>query len=156
LSMADALRKTAALVDQRGGQLRRVHGVPAHLGEVGRSAVEDLICQLLQVVDATHRDQRVGAQMRTDDQRLVVVIADHADPDRSAHASQVVLEFAAELRVRNVFDQPGNALSIAHRHPTSNCAQVRMVIRAVEQIGHAVVLCSNSAETSHRDNSSFR
>ena len=66
LGMADPLFHTALLVYQGRRQLRRVDAVAAHFQELGPSAGERLLRQLVQVIDTADRRDGKVSQPRTD------------------------------------------------------------------------------------------
>ena len=64
-------------------------------------------------------------------------------------AAQVVLELGAELAVLDVVDDALETCAVAHGHAAATGAQVRVVVRAVEEVGDAVVLGDDAEEAAH-------
>ena len=106
--------------------------------------------QLFEVVDLADRDDRIGAEPRTDDQRLVFVIADDADAGRADEFIQIVVEFGAELRVGDVVDAPDDfPLRRRDGHSAALGPEVRMVINAVKQVADAIRFGRYAEKTAH-------
>ncbi len=139
LRFPDAVFERGLLVDQRGDDLRRIDLVAAHFGEMSRALAERPPCQFLGVLDDTHRDDRVRAEVRADDQRLVLVIADDPDAGVAVKTRDIVLEFRAELRVGNVMDESRNGLRILHGESAALRTEMRVVVRPVEEIRDAIL-----------------
>ena len=104
LRAGDPVDETRFLVDKRGHQLRGIDLSPAHLGEMRGAFPESHFYQGLNVFYDAHGNDGIGAEMRADDERLVLVIADDPDPFPALELRQVAVEFRAELRVGNIMD----------------------------------------------------
>jgi len=105
--------------------------------------------QLLEVLDPADRDQGVGPQVGADYERLVLVVADHADAGGAFELVQVVLELAAKLGVGDVLDETGQPLAVAHDQAAPPGAQMAVVVGPVEEVGHAILLRSHAKESAH-------
>ncbi len=107
--------------------------------------------QIIQIVQATNGYYGVVTVVRADEQRLILVVADHADPHVARELGQVVLELAAELRVGNVVDEAREAPAVPDGQPSTHGAQMRVVIGTVVQISDTVALGDDAEESTHRD-----
>jgi hypothetical protein len=87
--------------------------------------------------------------MGVDEEGLILIVADNPDPHGALHPMEIVLELAPELRVGDVVDESGEALSVLDREPTPQCAQMGMVIRAIKEIGYTVFSGNNAEHSAH-------
>ena len=152
LCVAEPLDEGRSLVDEGGDDLRGVHLVLAHLRKMGRLRITSLFRKLLGVLHNTHRHDRIHAQVRVDDKRLVLVVADHTDAAAAAHLSDVILELGTELGgldVVNVADEP---FSVVRHQPTPLRPQVGMIIGPVKQGSHTIFLRDDAEKTAHSPN----
>ena len=136
----DPVLEAALLVDQGGDEFRRVDLVPAHLGKMYRPLLEGLLGELFAVGDLPYGDNGVDAQMRTDDQRLVLMVADYADAHSAVHPGDVLLELGPELGVLDVMDETDKTVLVQRRQPAAFRSQMRVIIRSVEKVIDAVIL----------------
>ena len=120
-----------------------------------RSFFECFGGDLLQVVNNADRYDGVRAEVRADDERLRLVVADHANPAVALHQLDVVFELRAELRVRNVMNVALEPGPVQHRQPAPACTEVRMIVRAVKQVVHTVFFRSYPEKTTHEAHHSF-
>jgi hypothetical protein len=118
--MPDPTLECLTLVDEMGDELCGVYLAAGHLREVGAVLSQSLGHQLFQIVDFPDGDDGVGAVVRADDEGLVFVIADDADPHGSTESRQVVFELAAELGVRDVVYASGEGLAVLDGEPPSH------------------------------------
>ncbi len=86
--------------------------------------------------------------MRTDDQRLRLVVADHADAAGAPHFLDILLELGPELRVGDVVDV-AHELVVKCGHAARAGAEMRVVVGAVEQVEYTVLFRSYAKETAH-------
>jgi hypothetical protein len=117
-------RRSRAAVDQHRNELGGVVLAALDLGQVDRLGAERLGGQSFGVEHPTHRGDGVDPVMRSDQERLRLVVADHPDPQRPPHLGQVVLELGPELGVGEVVDRPRVVGSVVHHHPSSHRAQM--------------------------------
>jgi len=87
--------------------------------------------------------------MRADDQGLILGIADAADAHPAFHAAEMFLEFASKLGVLDIVYDARKSLSSENRHSAPARSQMRMIIRAVEKISHAVEFRGHTEHTAH-------
>jgi len=85
---------------------------------------EGLGRQFGQVVDLGHGDQGEGAQVRADNQRLGVGVADDPDAQVAAEFGQVRLELGAKIAVFDAVDRAGEPLSDGKGQAAAPGAQV--------------------------------
>ena len=149
LRIADALLDGLLAVDERRSQLGGVDVAAAHLLKMGGAGVKALLDQFLQIVDAAHRGDRVIAQMAAHDQRLRLRIGNTADAHGALHLVHVVFKLRAEGRVFNIVNRTLEARLAVYGHAAALGAQMRMIVRAKEQIEHAVRLRGNAKESAH-------
>ena len=67
-------------------------------------------------------DDGEGAEVRADEERLRVVVADDPDAVAPVEPRQVGLELGAEVTVFDVVDGALDAFAIAHRHAAVACS----------------------------------
>ena len=150
LGVADALHEGVPLVDQGGGQLRRIDVASAHLQEVGVGTGKELPHEFLGIVDLAHRRDRVGAQMGADDQGLRFIVGDTSDAQLSFHLEDVLVEFRPEIRTLNIVDRPVKALHmVVHCQACAPCSQMGMIVCSVKEVKNTVLLRSNAKKTTH-------
>ena len=112
---------------------------------------EVLFDERLGVVDAADDGNGVGAQVGPDQQRLGVGVADAADGRGALHILENMLKLGAEGRVLDVVDLPLQAdLGVIGRHTAPAGAEMRMIVRAEENIGDRVVLADDAKKTAHK------
>ncbi len=153
LGDADPLFEALSLVDERGHELGRIELPAAHLGEVQAPAPEGLAGELGSVLDGPDRRDREISEVRPDEKRLVVGIADDADPRMGMHAPDIVVELRAELGVLDVMDDPAQAVVPKDGQAAPLRPQVRMVVRPVIEIGNGVPSRCDPEETAHGSSS---
>ncbi len=80
--------------------------------------------QRLGILDHAHGDNRITPQMRADQDRLILVVADDPDPRGTMHVADVVVEFRAELGIGNVVDVTGEPVPVEDSHAAALCSQM--------------------------------
>jgi hypothetical protein len=130
-------------------ELSGIHLTPRHFGEVHPALVQCGGGELVEVVELPHCDDRVGAVVRADDERLIVVVTDDADPHAALELRQVILELAAELGIGDVVNDAAKPRPVPHGHPAPHGAEVRVIVRAVEQVRDAVVVRHDAEQSAH-------
>ena len=148
LRVADAVDQVVSFVDEGRHQLRSVDHSAAHFHELGAALLQDLVGKRVDVVDASHCGDGVGAVVGTYDQGLGLIVGDTSDAHPAAHAFYVAVKFRTEGAVLNVVDGPVEAVLAVHRHARSSGAEVRVVVRSEKQIKHTVAFqcrCKYSA-----------
>jgi len=87
--------------------------------------------------------------MGRDEQRLVLGVADDTEARVPAVLDQVVLELRPERRVRDVVDVAPETVAVADHHAAARGAEMRVIIRPVEQVSHAVLAADDAEEAAH-------
>ena len=152
LHVADALDDRVLRVDERGDDLRLHDLAGLQRGEVRRVALDEALHERVGVRDEADRDDRVAPEVREKDVRLVVGVADDADAGVGLHrvvAREVVAEARAERRVGDVVDRAVEDAARPERHAAAVRAEVRVVVRAVEDVRRAVFAGDRSEESAH-------
>ena len=148
LGVPDALLEGGLLVDECGYQLGGIDLVAAHLRKMGPLA-EGLPGQLVRVLDHPHRDDGVDAQVRADDQGLVLVITDDADAAGASHFGDVALELGAELGGFDVVDEPDEITPVVCYQPPSLRSQMGVIVGPVKQRLNTVVFRDDTKKSTH-------
>jgi len=150
LRVADSFDERILAADQHGGDFGRVELAVARFREVAESAVERRPGQLFEVVDLPDGDDGEGAELAGDDERLVLVVADDADSGTAAELVDIVVEFGAELRVGDVVNPPGDApFAVADGQAAPFGPEMGVVVRSVEEVAHAVMVCDDAEKSAH-------
>ena len=135
LCEANSLREGFLLVDQRCRQLGRVDLASGMRFKMPPSGSQKLLDQCLRVIDAAYDRNRVGSQMRTNQNRLRIAVADTADTGGSAHFLGNPLKLGPE---RRIFDFVDLALKSNFRvysgHTCPARAQMRMIVHAEKNV----------------------
>ena len=105
---------------------------------------EGFLCEFFDVVYFCHGDQPEGAQARTDDYGLGIVIADYADALIPLKFFKIRLEFRPEVCIFKVVDRPGKTLRIMNRKPCPARAEVRKIIGSVKKVGYTIFVRNNA------------
>ncbi len=87
--------------------------------------------------------------MRADDQWLIVIIADDTYSLVTMHLDDIILEFRPELAVRDVVDVSLEAYRVNTDQTTTVSPQVRVVVRAVENVCDYVRARCSTEEATH-------
>ena len=111
--------------------------------------VEDLLQDLIGIVDASHRRDRVGAVMRTDDQGLRVEVRDAPDPVMALHLIHIARELCPERRVFDIVDGTVEPFGAVDRHACPSGPQMRVVVRPVKEVKNAVLLKCRCEKSAH-------
>ena len=110
---------------------------------------EGFFHQLFGVLDHADGGNGIRAQVGIDDQRLVFIVADHANALSALHFQNIVLELGPELRVGDVVNEPGERAGVSDRQPAPLRAQVGMIVRAVKKVRNAVLFGNHAEKTAH-------
>ena len=86
--------------------------------------VQRLIDQLLPIVDPAYSANGIVAQVRADDERLAVSIADTADPHLTVHSWEIALESRPELCALDAVNDPHETPAVKDGHTTPSRTQV--------------------------------
>ena len=147
----NALHKGVALNEQQGHEFGLVRTARREFGKVLVLA-EELGCQRIDIVDFGHRDDGKAPQVGVNDERLRIGVADDADArGASLETAERALELGTEVRVfKVVYGTCETAFAaVIHCHTATARAEVRVIIRSVEDIGHAVVPRHSAKEAAH-------
>jgi len=102
------------------------------------------------VLDEPDCHDGVRTQVRPDDQRLVLVIADGSDASRPVQIGDIMLELRPELRVLYVVNESDKAAGLFDGEAAATRSEVGMVVLSVEQIVDTVRPRYDAEEPSHR------
>ena len=118
---------------------------------MGKSAVERLSGEFVDVVDLPDGDDGVGAELAGDDERLILVIADDADAGVAEKFADLIVEFGAELGIGDVVDAACDAVfRIADGEASAFGSEMRVIIRTVEDVADAVMIRDDAEKAAHR------
>ena len=136
LGVTDAVNQIILLIDECGNEFGRVDFAGAHGHELGAHAcIEVLLDQLVGIVDDAHGGDGEKPQMRADQQRLRVGIADAANAAASGKIAQVLLELGPEGGVLDIVDLALKALlPVVKDHAAPVGAQMGVVIHAEKDV----------------------
>ena len=147
----DAFHEGLAHVYQQCHQLGLVHPVGWKLAEM-HFFCQQLLGYLTYVVDFRHRHHSIPPQMGVYDYRLGIGVAYHPYAGISDKAVELVLELWTEIIAFDAVNHSVEAiLPVERHHPGAFCAQVRMIVGAVKNIGHTRLLTDGAKKTSHRN-----
>ena len=134
LRIGDPLFDGLFRIDQSGNDFRRIELPAAHLGkEMGDPGCGIPRNQFLNIIDLADSDDRKNTEMRPDNQRLILIIANHADSAFSAEMRQVIIEFGTELRIGNVVNGTHDrSVRTENSESAALGSQMGMVIGAVK------------------------
>ena len=150
LRIPDAFNQRLLPVDQHGDDLGRIQLSVVRLRKMADAGPEGGVGDLVDIVDLPHGHDREIAEFARNDERLVFVIADDADPGAADELIDVVIEFRAELRIRDVVNSAGDApFAVAHGKPAAFGSQVRVVVRSVEKVAHTVMVRDDAEKSAH-------
>ena len=106
--------------------------------------------QILDIVDFPDRHNCEDPEVGSDDQRLILVIADDADSAFPAEMGKIIVKFGTELGIGDVVDGAHDrAVRTEHGKTSALGPEMRVVIGSVKQIRYAVFLCNRSKKSSH-------
>ena len=115
------------------------------------AAFEQALFNLVCIVDFGYCHQCEFAQMTVYDNRLGVGIRNHAYACVAVEILEIVLEFRTEIIVFQTMNLTGEtSVSIDKGHAGAACAQMRVVVGAVEDFVNATASGSYSIKTSHK------
>ena len=111
---------------------------------------EQLLYQLAGIIDLPHGCNGVCAVMRTNHQRLGLIVGDTSDTHISLHGIYIFIEFGAERGILDIVYRPViPVLLTVYRHSGTSGSQVGMIIRSKKQIKHAIFLGCYSKKSTH-------
>ena len=114
------------------------------------ATVQQFLGNLFQVVDLRHRHHRIAAQVRVHENRLRICIADHTDALMAGERVELIFELRTEIVTLQVMDLTAEALLGVEGHQSgATCAEMRVVVGAVEQVVDATLCRYGSKESSH-------
>ena len=96
--------------------------------------LEGAPCELINVLDNTHRGYRIHAKVRPDNKRLALVIADDADAALAVHLRYVVFKLGPELRVSDVMNKPRVGGAVPDSKPSGQHAKWSNLCKIVEAL----------------------
>ena len=99
--IADAVGKVLALGDKQSHKLGGIGAAHTQLGEL-LTLVEAFALQFVHIVDLAHRAYCKAPQVRVDDDRLRVGVADDTNAHIAGHLVKVFAELGAKVRVLDV------------------------------------------------------
>ena len=102
------------------------------------------------VLDRADGDDGVIPEMGTDEQRLVVGVADDPDPGPGVHPVEVGVELGPELGVLDVVDDPDEAVRAEDGQAAPSWSRGgNVIVRPVEQIGDAILAGRDAEKSAH-------
>ena len=110
---------------------------------------EDVADELVGVFDGPDRDDGVIAQMGSDEDGLVVHIADDADAATAVQAVDLGVELGPERRIFDIVNGPGETVGSGDGQSAPLGSQMGMVVRSVVEIGDDVLTARRAEESSH-------
>ena len=150
LRVENAGDKVILLIDERGGQLRDIHAAAAQRQKLLALVGEVVVHQLVGVVDDADRHDGVQAQMGAHEQRLRVAVADAAEPRVAAEVREVPLKLRPKGRIFNVVYLALEALLLVKEHHSAAArAEVRMIVRAEEDIQRDIAVRDRAEKAPH-------
>jgi len=110
---------------------------------------ESLPGQSIGVFDRADRDDGIISQVRSDEDRLVVVIADDSDAGPRVEVGEIGIELAPELGIFNVVDDAEDSVVSDDRQPSASCPQMGVIVCAVKKVGDTVIKGSDAKKSTH-------
>ena len=152
LHVTDALDKAVPLIDERSNQLRAVDPAGAHGLELMPVIGKIRVDQLLVIVDLPDGRDGVQPQVRADQQRLRVGIADAAEAARTGmKAREILFKLGSERGVRDGMDLPGKTVFRApDRHTGVPRAEVAVVVRAEKHVQSHIAPRNGAEKPTHQ------
>lgn len=138
------------LIDEACDQFRFIDcagGTSHELMSLGKFCLQ----KSLRIIDGTDGGKGIGAQMRTNQEGLRVIVADAADAAGTAFKiNQIMLKFGTEGCVFDIVNLPLKACFLAVEcHTAFFCAEVGMVVNTEENIEYTVLLTCYAKKTAH-------
>jgi len=150
LDVTNYLSHGITRVDDRGDHLGGIEAVSRRFREMCGALFEGCVHDFADVVDPAHGDDGVVAEVRTDDEGLVLGIADAPDPQAPLHLGDVIIELGPELGVFDVVDEAAEILRIPHRQSSAPGSEMRVEIGSIEEIEDTVLSRDDAEYTPHR------
>ena len=154
--MADTGDQVFLLVDESRDQLGRVDLAGAHSHELMSVIGKIGVHQLFGIVDHTDGRDRIQTEMRADQERLRIGIADTADPAAALEIYQIFFKFRTEGRVRDRVDlalKP--ARRIPQRHAGIARTEMAVVIHPEKHVQHHIASGYRAEKASHQAKNSW-
>ena len=113
--------------------------------------IKKLLFKLVEIGDFSHCDDSEASEMRIEDDRLGIGVADYAYSRISSEFVKFVLEFGSEISTFEVVNRPTEAkLIIVGYHTATASAEVRVVVGAIKQVGAARRFGYSSKKATHK------
>ena len=144
-----AVHEVLTFHDKQTYQLRGVDTPAAELAQV-HILLQEVLHQFLGVVDFADRTDGETPEMGVEEQGLRIGIGDDAYASIAAETCQLVLKLCPKGGVLNAVDDAlESVLRVKSSHSRTPCAEMAVIIRAVEHIGYARRRGYFSKETCH-------
>ena len=151
LAAADSIDDGLSRIDERSRYFGGIEALSRCLREMSGPLLESRIHDLADVVDPAHRDDGIVAEVRADDQGLILRIADAPDTLVAFHLRDIVVELGAELSVFDVVDETVEVRRVPHCHAAASGSEVRMEISPVKEVEYTIFLGDDTEYSAHRD-----
>ena len=111
---------------------------------------DKFLSQLFKVVDPGHGDQGKAAQVAVGEHGLGISVADYADAGVPVKLVKLVLKARTEVGILQiVYLTFKMARLVDGGNAAAAGAKVKLIVRAVEYVGNALLLAYHSKETAH-------
>jgi hypothetical protein len=140
LGGGDARLEGFLLVDQQGDELGRADLAAADFRELDPPVLKRPGDELFGVLHRPHSHDGEPAQVRLDEERLAVGVADDADAAPALELRHLGVELGPELVVLDAVNDPGEPVAAVDGQPAALGPEVGVIVRAVEKVADAVAL----------------
>jgi hypothetical protein len=110
---------------------------------------EGLPGQPIGILDGSDRDDGIIPQVRPDEDRLVVIIADDADAGPRVEVAEIGIKLGPELGILDVVDDAEEAVIADDGQPSPSCAQMGVIIGPIIKVGDTVIKGSDAKKSAH-------
>jgi hypothetical protein len=148
LGATDAGLETVLLADQHRRHFGGIGNAVGGAGERSPTGKRPLH-KGIDIIDPADGDNPESAEVRTDDQRLGVGVADHSDALAPMKPGQFGFELRPKITVFDIVNGSMKAMGVAYGHAAAPGPQMGMVVGAVIQIRHAIRLRDDAEKSPH-------
>ncbi len=111
---------------------------------------KNILYQPVRIVDLSHRADSISTVMRTDQQRLRLIIGNTADSKLPVHIVDILVKLGSKRSVLDIVNRPLKpARFVVNCHSGTSRPQMGMIIRPKKQIKHTILFGCNSKKTAH-------
>jgi hypothetical protein len=137
------------LADQHGHQFGGIRITAAHFGKMD-FVPQCFLGKFCDVVNFTDGHNAKCTQMRSDNQGLIIMVADDPDTHVAVQLWKIRFKFGPEIIPFDIVNGALDFLGVFHRQSASFCAEMGMIIGSIKQVVDTIFFRYTAEQATHK------